>query len=360
MMGVLKDSRSFATDLYRVSQSERQKGPLSSMSGTDEAVSEVTAISRLGTRSSRSSPLKSSRASSSALEHRRMSEFPKMAAAGMQGTSSMSWPIIGASPIAVLLSGGFPFSMMDSSCGEGGGSCIIMLSPSSLSSSSSSSASLAGSLQDGLWEAKTCSSLSFSFSRSAISVWRVDLSSSSSSVSWGEEGHNQKNSPPFNNFWHVTHHCTCPQLSDGCICRVNLLHTMPLTACRVSISSLRLLRHLAAAILFLSLLILRLSSSSLEGWNQSQTQSIKRCILLGFAMSAFGSSTPPLVPKSECMLPGNTDVCSVQHLLPSCSSGAKNAAPTVEPRQPTWARVLCNFPSMPVHITHGACARFSQ
>lgn len=187
MSGVLKDSRSFATDLYRVSQSERQKGLLRSMSGTDAGVSEVNAISRLGTKSSRSSPFKSSRTSSSALEHRRMLEFPKMAAAGMQGTLSMSWPL-GASPIVVLLSALFPFSKMDSNCGEAGGSCSIVLTSSSLLSSSASS--FAGSLHTGLWEANTCSSLSFSFSRSVISVWRADFSSSSVSVSWGEEGQN--------------------------------------------------------------------------------------------------------------------------------------------------------------------------
>lgn len=190
MTGVLRDSRSFATDLYRVSQSERQKGLLRSMSGTDAAISGDTVISRLGTKSSRSSPFKSSRVSSSALEHRRMLEFPKMAAAGMQGSLSISWHI-GAS---MALSGVFPFSKMDSSSGEAGGSCSIVLtsSPSSFSSSSSSFSSRSSSLQDGLWEAKTCSSLSFSFSRSFISVWRADFSSSSWSVSWGEEGQNQK------------------------------------------------------------------------------------------------------------------------------------------------------------------------
>lgn len=197
MTGVLRDSRSLATDLYRVSQSEKQKGPLRSvlcsMSGTDAAVSGVTSICMLGTKSSKSSPFSSSRASSSALEHKRMLEFPKMAAAGMQGTLLMSWPIW-ASP-AVLLSGVFPFSKMESSCGESGGSCSIVSTSSSLSSPSSSSplpSSSEESLQDGWWEAKTCSSLSFSFSRLAISVSRVDFSSSKVSVSWGKEGEREK------------------------------------------------------------------------------------------------------------------------------------------------------------------------
>lgn len=143
------------------------------MSGTDTAVSEVTAISRLGTKLSRSSPVKSSRSSSSALEQSRMLELPRMAAAGMQEALAMS----GAVGTSVLLSGGF--SRMDSRWGDAGGSCIIE------STASSSILASPGSLQVGLWEARTCSSLSFSFSRLAISPSRADFSSSRESVSWG-------------------------------------------------------------------------------------------------------------------------------------------------------------------------------
>ena len=75
--------------------------------------------------------------------------------------------------------------------------------------------------------------------------------------------------------------------------------TGPLTACSVSVSSLRLLRHFAAAILFLSLRIFLLSSSSLEGYKINHK---KKAIFWGvindhsvrfLQTSAFGSRSPP-------------------------------------------------------------------
>lgn len=81
-------------------------------------------------------------------------------------------------------------------------------------------------LQMGWWAAKINSNFSFSLSRLAMSFWRTDFSSSSSSVS----------------------------------------------PCRVSVSSFRLLRHLAAACLFLSLRTRFFSSSSGESYRRKKTR----------------------------------------------------------------------------------------
>lgn len=206
------------------------------MSGTERAFStEIRSSSTLLRIFSNSSSLTSSDGSrshrlTSALEHSRIFELPEMAVGGTEGVSKSCREGVSCAPS----SGSWPdISDEGRGCGDSG----KMFSSSS------------GSWHIGLCAARTYSSLSFSFRRLAISACKAALSSSSLSVSYKNWVKKKKKS--IIEMYMVTF-------------KISICNTVAfqLTACKVSVSSLRLFLHFAAAILFLSLLILFFSSSS--------------------------------------------------------------------------------------------------
>lgn len=168
--GVLKGSRSLATDLYKVSQSVKPRQPLRSMSGTERAFStKILSSSTLPRIFSSSSSLTLSDGSrshklTSALEHSRILELPEIAVGGTDRVSKSCREGVSCAPS----SGSWPDISEE---GRGCGDSEKMLSSSS------------GSWHIGLCEARTYSSLSFSLRRLAISACNAALSSSSLSVS---------------------------------------------------------------------------------------------------------------------------------------------------------------------------------
>lgn len=251
--GVLRGSRSQETDLYRVSQSETPRELLRSMSGTDRAVSMGVFSSKSGSILS-SSPSFMSREGSrsqrliSALAHSRMLEFPEMAVDGSLGMS-MSW---GEGASWMPSSGSLSSSGLGGSSGDPVDSWKMDWSSSDI-------------WHVGVCAARINSRRSFSFRRLAISVSRAAFSSSSSSVSFGQIKIQTSSTGVGVGIKINTNQAAEVQMT------AEETHQCLLTACSVSVSSLRLLRHFAAAILFLSLLILFFSSSSGDSWDREET-----------------------------------------------------------------------------------------
>lgn len=162
-VGELRGSNPPPIDMYRVSHSLRPRELVRSISGTNRSMSSPLSITSL--MSSMDTSLISmygstSAAPSSALEHRRTSESPKIAVL----VGSTCWGEVGTCS------------------GEAVGAWVC--SSWAWVCSSVSAAVSSVSLQWGLWAERMSSSRSFSFNRLAISDCRAALSSSRLSVSW--------------------------------------------------------------------------------------------------------------------------------------------------------------------------------